>query len=653
MKTASSPHPPTAARLAGLVFLALLPLTGLIPVTHVPYWLTQDLVLRWTAALVFLVLSFLAVRDGMGSSLRLDFPDLAVLALASWVLLAVRNSKEAFESFYAYRSFLAMLFWWFSLRLIWRKWSGLYALYERTLFYTAVFAASCVALTTLGHLLPQLRDRLVPRVGLFPNENIAAGFLGLALIWGTLRRFHGGWMPRWGLAVLFLGWCLTQSRGAFLAMGCVVVTYCLLHMKEIEHRLRLWDRRRWTLAICAVLAAVAFLSPMIDRLFNALETDPDAYKRFDLWVSLLKMVTVQPFYGFGPGTFSDVYPAFQPSSLWDKMVSLTHDEFLQVTVECGIPALLLTLLFLSVLLRRTGKDLTETGVFRPNKPPLEAFECAFFLIFFESVHNLVDFTFHEWSHRLVLFAFTTYALEQKKPPEEVEAEVRFSRPACIAAAGAMAVFLLWALGIGAFRDYLSRMYDYQAVVSLGQGDTDRAEALDRESLRYRMNNMDPWNTLGAIEDSRAGWSKTLREKERHFQAADAYFRRAIELSPYSLTPVENEVGDLTKRGKLIEALDLQDQLVQRAPAFPVGYLNLGLLQLKMGKAPQAVLSAEEALAIAPYYLQAHILKAEALEAAGRPQDALEEYQLLQGWRLSPDVTARVEANLQRLEKTIR
>jgi len=381
-----------------------------------------------------------------------------------------------------------------------------------------------------------------------------------------------------------------------------------------------------------------------------LETDPDAYKRFDLWVSILKMVTAQPFWGFGPGTFPDVYPAFQPSSLWDKMISLTHNEYLQVAVECGLPALLLTLLFLFILMRDTGRGLLKARVFKANPLELETAECAFFILLFEVVHNSVDFTFHEWSHRLVLFAFVTFALHQKRSSEDVAAEFRFSRVAYFIGVGLLFLFIFWTMGVGGFRDYLSRLYDFKAHILLSQGDVDRAETLNQQSLHYRSNYMDPWNSLGAIEDARAGWAKSPKERERHFQLADAYFRQAIELSPYSLAPVENEVSDLTKRGKLALALDLQTLLVQRAPAFPTGYLNLGSLQLRMGKPLDALVSAEAALEIAPYYLQAHILKAQALESLGKPEEALQKYKELKNLRLSLEVSAFLDANIQRLEK---
>ncbi len=638
-------------QVAGFVFLALIPLVVLVPITPVPAWLTQDLVLRWTDLLVFSMgLSTFAFKS-KEHSLKLDFIDLAGLALAGWVLLSVKNSKEAFESFYALRSFLAMLFWWFSLRILWNRWAGLYPAFEKVLFVTTLLASGWLAFTTLGHhFVPYLHDRLIPRIGFFPNENIAAGLIGMVLIWALLKKLHGGGVSLWWLFVLLLGWCLTQSRGAFLAMAVVVVVYCVIHMKSIERRLSLWTSGQWMLAVGVVVAVAAVLSPMVNRVFNALETDPDAYKRFDLWVSILNMVTAQPWWGFGPGTFHDVYPAFQPSSLWDKMVNFTHDEYLQVAVECGIPAMMLTLVFIGSIFFETGKDLRKTEVFKSNSPALEAAETAFFLLLFESIHNLVDFTFHEWSHRLVLFAFITFALGQRSIAGDIQAELRFSGRAYFSAMGLLVFFVLWTLGLGGYWDYQSRLLDFRAILALKQGDLDQAEVLNRKSIEYRSNNMIPWNSLGAIEEGRAGWSKTPREKETHFRAADAYFRRAIELSPYSLTPVENEVRDLTERNKMPQALDLQAQIVQRAPSFPTGYLKLGLLQLKMGKVPNALLSAEAALGIAPYLFEAHALKAQALEAAGQGKEAVAEYQFLKNWKLSPDVAKQVESNIQRLQK---
>ena len=640
-------------RLVAYLLFILIPCVTLIPAERVPVWVTQDLVLRWTAVLAFFLCAwgYLIPRQSH-QPVKLDATDLSVLALVVWVLLSVKSSREAFVSFYAYRSFLAMALWWFSLRLFWKKWPGIFPLFEKVFFGTSVLAAGWLSLTTIAHAVsPYFHDHVIPRIGLFPNENIAGGFLGLALVWGGLRKMHGSPVSSWVLGIVFLGWCLTQSRGAFLSLAIVAVVYLVLHMWEVEERLHQWTRRDWMVA--GGLLAIALLllcrrEGMINRIFFALQSDTEAYKRFDLWVSLMKMAVAQPILGFGPGTFADVYPAFQPGSLWDKVITLTHDEYLQVAVECGLPAMILVLFFLVHLFRETGWGLRVPKAFRAAAPESAAAECAFFLLLLESAHNLVDFTFHEWSHRLVLMAFLTYSLRAPRAPENLRGQLEFSKPAYGGTVLLLALFLGWTMGVGAFRDALARLCDFQALGSINGNQLDKAEGMARRSLSYRSNYMNPWNTLGAIEDLRAEASKTPKEREGHFQLAEDYFGKALDLSPYSLTPVENLVRDMTSRGRLHQALDLQTELVKKAPGFPIYYFNLGMLQMKVGQPVQAVLSAEKAIEIAPFYLDAHLLKAQALEASGKRDEALRKYKELADLNLPPLIEQKVEANIRRL-----
>ena len=114
-------------RTAGFILLALVPLVTLIPYGPLPVYLTQDLVLRWASLLLFLlcVLQVLS-RTKILSSLHLDIFNILILLLGGWVLLSVKNSQQAFNSFYAFKSFLALILFWFSFRMIWERWGELY-----------------------------------------------------------------------------------------------------------------------------------------------------------------------------------------------------------------------------------------------------------------------------------------------------------------------------------------------------------------------------------------------------------------------------------------------------------------------------------------------------------------------------------------------
>jgi O-antigen ligase/tetratricopeptide (TPR) repeat protein len=657
MKPASHSYPTDGiGRLAGFLFLALVPCVTLNPIARFqPVWLAQDMILRWVAVILFfLCFSTLLPRGKNIPSFRLDFPDLAFLFLSGWVLLSVKNSKEAFESFYAFRSFLVLALGWFSLRLLWDRWPGIYPVFEKVFIWTAGLSAAWLVLTTGGHGvgLSIITDQFIPRIGSFPNENIAAGFLGMAVIWGCLNRLHGGKFPLAALALIVLAWGLTLSRGGFISLGLIAVLYLLLHIRDVEKRLAKWGPAQWRVFGGGVLLTAVILYPMVNRVFHALEMDPRAGSRLELWKSGFQMAMTQPWFGFGPGTFADVYPSYRPGSLWNTLTPFAHNEYLQVAAECGLPALGLVLLFLWSLGRETGSGIFSTRPFTVYPSPVLAREAAFYILLLEAVHNFVDFTLHEWSHSLVLIAFVTYALREKSAPDDVRAEFHLSRRAFFGIVAVISFLLLWGMGVGGFRDYLARLYDYKSVVAQRAGNLEEAEALARGSLRFREDFMDPWNSLGAIEDARTLAASSPYEKEKHFRLADGYFRKAMQLSPYALTPRENEIQILIRRGKLDDALGLENQLIAKAPELPTNYVDLGVILLKMGRPKDVLTAVQKAIDLDRYYLPSYFLKAQAMEALGKRKDALLVYEevrdMLNHLGLK-DPSGQVEPNIRRLK----
>ncbi len=223
-----------------------------------------------------------------------------------------------------------------------------------------------------------------------------------------------------------------------------------------------WDSRHWILFGLFIVFLAFCVYSMINRLLNAQEMDPRAFFRFDLWSAGWQMAVEQPLWGFGPGTFQTVYASFRPEFLWNTTTPAAHNEYLQVAAECGWPALGFTVLFLWAVIRRFWDRVRNTGAFQPLSTTARAAETAFYLMLFECAHNFVDFTFHEWSHRLVVFGVVTYALIEKPEPEDLRAEFRFSLRAFLAGSAILLVFLFWSLGVGSYRDYSAGRLDRQA-----------------------------------------------------------------------------------------------------------------------------------------------------------------------------------------------
>lgn len=618
-------------RLVAILFLALIPLVTLVPYAGISNSLTQALALRWVSAAVFLICLGVFLRPSdKASSLRLDFPGLLLLLLSAWVLLSVKNSKEAFVSFYSFRGFLALVLWWFSLRMAWQRWPGLFPAFERTFRWTAYLAAAWLCFYMAGRFLGiPFSMAFIERKGSFLNENIGAGFFGMALLWMVLKRLHGQAASGWGLGLLFVAWAITQSRGAFVAMVAVILLYLLLHMKEIEQKMSAWKTNQWVLFGLGVLLVLACSSYTIRKLFDALEVDPRALNRWELWKSGFDMALTQPLLGFGPGTFADVFPAYQPAAFWNAFVPAVHNEFLQTTIECGFPALVLTLLFLWYVLRETGDRVLQTPAFKEASPEDMVSEYAFYLVILESLHNFVDFTFHEWCHRLVLLGFVTFALSRKRIAGDVEVSLDLSRRAYLAGAGVLGFFIVWALGLGGYRDFVAKMYNFNANLAYQQQDLDSAEFFSGKSLALRGDFMEPWDLLGAIADVRGERNAKPVEKRKYFETAEQYFEKAGQASPYSLAPLENRVHLMMVQRRLEESLDLQKELVEKAPQNPQVYVDQSDILLAMGRVQEAIISAQKAIDLDYAYVPGYLRKARAMEALGKRQDAIQVYKTIE------------------------
>jgi len=632
MKPAESKFPTDIpGRLVAVCFLALIPLVTLYPYSGVSVSLTQDLILRWASAAVFLVcLGVFLQPSDKTRGLQVDFPNLLLLLLSAWVLLSVKNSKEAFVSFYSFRGFLALVLWWFSLRMAWQKWPGFYPAFEKVFRWTAYFAAAWLCFYMAGRFLGiPFFLAFIERKGSFLNENIGAGFFGMALLWMLLRKLHGQAVSGWGLGLLFVAWAITQSRGAFVAMVAVILLYLLLHMKEIEQKMSAWKTGQWVLFGLGVLLVLACSSYTIRKLFDALEVDPRALNRWELWKSGFDMALTQPLLGFGPGTFADVFPAYQPAAFWNAFVPAVHNEFLQTTIECGFPALVLTLLFLWYILRETGGRVLRTPTFKEASREDLVGEYVFYLVILEGLHNFVDFTFHEWCHRLVLLGFVTFALSRKKAVGDVEVSLNLSRRAYLAGAGVLGVFILWALGLGSYKDYVAKIYNFNASLAYEHQDLDAAEFFSDKSLSLRGDFMEPWDLLGAIADVRGERSDKPVEKRKFFETAEQYYERAGQASPYSLTPLENRVHLMMVQRRTEEALELQKELIEKASQNPQAYVDQSDILLALGRVQEAIISAQKAIDLDYAYVPGYLRKARAMEALGKKQDAIQVYKTIE------------------------
>ncbi len=133
---------------------------------------------------------------------------------------------------------------------------------------------------------------------------------------------------------------LTKSRGAWMAFIAAVLTLgALINKKTIA-------------AFLAILLVVFIMLPysVQEHIFSLADAKSGTtWERLMLWKGTINMIREHPLLGFGVNTYSRNFPKFKPPEYPD--VRYTHNSYLHMAAEIGIPGILLYLIFLvSVLM---------------------------------------------------------------------------------------------------------------------------------------------------------------------------------------------------------------------------------------------------------------------------------------------------------------
>lgn len=195
------------------------------------------------------------------------------------------------------------------------------------------------------------------------HPNVIAGVLVLILpltlawlgfAWKALR-----WAERWisGLAALLMLFtlALTQSRGAWLALGASLVLLFVLRWR--------WGWVGWVFAFAGVALLIYRYGakPVLEQVAMS-GTVGGLDGRLEIWSRAVYMIQDFPFTGIGMGTFKDVADALYPFYRYEPdSVEHAHNLFLQIGVDLGVAgliawlAILFTVIITAWLVYRTGR----------------------------------------------------------------------------------------------------------------------------------------------------------------------------------------------------------------------------------------------------------------------------------------------------------
>jgi O-antigen ligase len=232
----------------------------------------------------------------------------------------------------------------------------------------------------------------------FRNHVMYACLLAIFLpfVWyGTYwyRRFSGAWW--WlvlGVLVLLIGINFAYTRAAYGALVLVIGVYWIVRLR--------WMKGALVAAALFFAGFVVFLNTnnnwllfapefertithqRFDRLLEATTKleDISTMERVYRWVAASYMIQERPGLGFGPATFYTYYKNYTVTSFRTYVSdnpeqSSTHNYFLMMAVEEGLPGLFFFMLFCVVVMLRGEKVYHQTTDRRMRVGLLSALLC--------------------------------------------------------------------------------------------------------------------------------------------------------------------------------------------------------------------------------------------------------------------------------------
>lgn len=246
---------------------------------------------------------------------------------------------------------------------------------SRWRLFCLAMTAAATGLCLYGFVRPGAHGRLLAT---FSNRDsfsvlpMLSVFLALAQLNKKTRVWRGLFWPQ--LGILIAAVLRSESRAACLGMLCgLLVLPFLLRLAQSNKRLRtpFINARLAGVLVLLAGALVAGLARGTSSRFAELmngKDDQGITMRVDVLSYGATAVTNHPFVGSGPGTFALAYQQVRPHSIVPEYiyVNVAHNDFVELPVEMGLPALFLWGALLVAVVNRGLRIIrSETATWEP------------------------------------------------------------------------------------------------------------------------------------------------------------------------------------------------------------------------------------------------------------------------------------------------
>lgn len=211
-----------------------------------------------------------------------------------------------------------------------------------------------------------------------------------------------------GLLLIATALFAAESRGATLAWLLLMPLLVLAIYRSTRSKRAIVTVL--LIALTGYLGAANVLGLNVGHRTLNLEQDASTSARLLLWKSTIRITQDHPITGTGWGTFASQYPAYRDPRENTTAGAYTHNDYLQLASEGGIPALVLLLGILSGLLLQLKRSLTM----KQNPEILEAtgLLLATLALF---IHASLNFIFYYAFMNILAGLFAARAIQLLNP----------------------------------------------------------------------------------------------------------------------------------------------------------------------------------------------------------------------------------------------
>ncbi|MBI2118185.1 MAG: O-antigen ligase family protein [Elusimicrobia bacterium] len=252
-----------------------------------------------------------------------------------------------------------------------------------------------------------------------PNENLFSYFLNIGILSVISKIVFSGKnknikdnLKSSGLVIPLLLMLHVQleflSRGAFLSLFFSLAILLIGHFKKFIFPIFLTCLLFFSMLLITQNKTEALLTKFIN---------PEEYSRITLWQSSLDAFYSKPFFGWGLGSFGQVYqlkkrPIEYDIARYEKTTRFAHNEFIQIAVEMGIIGLLSYVWLIFSILKYGFIPIKKEDDLNWERPA--AFASFFSLL----AQSLFDFNLHLPILALLFIFFTIVFLPLKYPENQ-------------------------------------------------------------------------------------------------------------------------------------------------------------------------------------------------------------------------------------------